>query len=79
MTAKTLRRLIVLGLIALWEVLPRSGAIPDDAASELCNVSEVLVMTVLQCKSLPTCVSTITNRGVADVTSNSPECLNGLI
>jgi NitT/TauT family transport system permease protein len=29
MTAKTLRRLIVLGLIVLWEVLPRSGAIPE--------------------------------------------------
>src|SRR3954453_6804614 len=29
MTATTLRRLIVLGLIVLWEFLPRSGLIPE--------------------------------------------------
>ena len=29
MTATTLRRLIVLGLIALWEILPRSGLVPE--------------------------------------------------
>ena len=29
MTARALRRLIVMGLIVLWEVLPRSGAIPE--------------------------------------------------
>src|SRR3954454_18700116 len=29
MTATTLRRLIVMGLIVLWEALPRSGAIPE--------------------------------------------------
>src|ERR1700712_3467994 len=29
MTATTLRRLIVLGLIVLWEALPRSGLIPE--------------------------------------------------
>src|SRR5205823_1923457 len=29
MTAATLRRLIVIGLIALWEVLPRTGFIPE--------------------------------------------------
>jgi NitT/TauT family transport system permease protein len=29
MTAKSLRRLIVICLIVLWEVLPRSGAIPE--------------------------------------------------
>ena len=29
MTAATLRRLIVIGLIALWEILPRAGVIPE--------------------------------------------------
>src|SRR4029453_9534707 len=29
MTAATLRRLIVIGLIALWETLPRTGLIPE--------------------------------------------------
>ena len=29
MTAATLRRLIVIGLIALWELLPRAGLIPE--------------------------------------------------
>src|SRR4051794_15965596 len=29
MTATTLRRLIVIALIALWELLPRSGLIPE--------------------------------------------------
>jgi NitT/TauT family transport system permease protein/taurine transport system permease protein len=29
MTAATLRRLIVIGLIALWEILPRTGLIPE--------------------------------------------------
>src|ERR1700704_6645603 len=29
MTATTLRRLIVIGLIVLWEALPRSGLIPE--------------------------------------------------
>ncbi len=29
MTATTLRRLIVMGLIVLWEALPRSGLIPE--------------------------------------------------
>ena len=29
MTAATLRRLIVIGLIALWEILPRAGFIPE--------------------------------------------------
>src|ERR1700704_4112737 len=29
MTAATLRRLIVIGLIVLWEVLPRAGLIPE--------------------------------------------------
>ena len=29
MTAATLRRLIVIGLIALWEILPRAGLIPE--------------------------------------------------
>src|SRR5450432_3182028 len=29
MSAKTLRRLIVISLIVLWEVLPRIGAIPE--------------------------------------------------
>ena len=29
MTATTLRRLIVIALIALWEFLPRSGLIPE--------------------------------------------------
>ena len=29
MTARALRRLIVMGLIVLWEILPRSGAIPE--------------------------------------------------
>ena len=29
MTATTLRRLIVIGLIALWEILPRTGLIPE--------------------------------------------------
>src|SRR5207245_9763740 len=29
MCAATLRRLIVIGLIALWEVLPRAGLIPE--------------------------------------------------
>src|SRR5260370_27004104 len=29
MTATMLRRLIVIGLIVLWEVLPRSGLIPE--------------------------------------------------
>src|SRR3954463_12374596 len=29
MTATTLRRLIVIGLIALWELLPRAGLIPE--------------------------------------------------
>jgi NitT/TauT family transport system permease protein len=29
MSAKTLRRLIVVALVVLWEVLPRSGAIPE--------------------------------------------------
>src|SRR5256885_15858677 len=29
MTATTLRRLIVIALIALWEILPRSGLIPE--------------------------------------------------
>src|SRR5437763_230100 len=29
MTAATLRRLIVIGLIALWEVLPRAGLVPE--------------------------------------------------
>ena len=28
MSAATLRRLIVIGLIALWEILPRTGLIP---------------------------------------------------
>ena len=28
MSAATLRRLIVIGLIALWEILPRAGLIP---------------------------------------------------
>ena len=28
MSAATLRRLIVIGLIALWEILPRAGFIP---------------------------------------------------
>ena len=29
MGAATLRRLIVIGLIALWEILPRTGLIPE--------------------------------------------------
>ena len=29
MSAATLRRLIVIGLIALWEILPRTGLIPE--------------------------------------------------
>ena len=29
MSAKTLRYLIVIGLIALWELLPRTGLIPE--------------------------------------------------
>ena len=29
MTAATLRRLIVIGLIALWEILPLTGLIPE--------------------------------------------------
>src|SRR4051795_12264221 len=29
MSAATLRRLIVVGLIALWEILPRTGLIPE--------------------------------------------------
>ena len=29
MSATTLRRLIILALIALWEILPRSGLIPE--------------------------------------------------
>src|SRR2546429_7230559 len=29
MTAATLRRLIVIGLIALWEILPRAGLVPE--------------------------------------------------
>src|ERR1700709_2148523 len=29
MTAATLRRMIVIGLIALWEILPRAGLIPE--------------------------------------------------
>ena len=29
MTATTLRRLIVIGLIVLWEMLPRMGLIPE--------------------------------------------------
>ena len=29
MTAATLRRLIVISLIALWEILPRAGFIPE--------------------------------------------------
>src|SRR3978361_1510654 len=29
MTAATLRRLIVIGLVALWEILPRAGLIPE--------------------------------------------------
>src|ERR1700722_19892671 len=29
MSAKTLRRLIIVALIVLWEVLPRTGAIPE--------------------------------------------------
>src|SRR5262245_65744563 len=29
MSATTLRRLIILALIALWEILPRSGVIPE--------------------------------------------------
>ncbi len=28
-SAKTLRHLIVIGLIALWELLPRAGLIPE--------------------------------------------------
>ena len=29
MSAATLRRLIVIGLIGLWEILPRAGFIPE--------------------------------------------------
>ena len=35
MSAATLRRLIVIGLIAMWEILPRTGLIIDRIAISL--------------------------------------------
>ena len=37
MTATTLRRLIVMGLIVLWEALPSSGLIPVNSTSRIAS------------------------------------------